>query len=236
MICKVAVSLSVETVYNEFTRSRVKQHAVFILPGGFKMAYNEFTWSKARQDFGLTAIEGTRFFPEVEPVAPSDLLRMLLARTLPWATATGNEKARSEGIINPILLEVRDILEQQISVFSGEKFDVDASVGLNGFCDFLISKSSEQIEVEAPVVVVVEAKQENIKSGLGQCAATMVAAQRFNQNKQLPVKAIYGSVTTGTQWRFLKLEGNILTLDLMDYPIPPVEQILGFLVWIIKQN
>ncbi len=131
------------------------------------MAYNDFTWSKVRQDFGLTAIEGRRFFGEIEPVAPSDLLTMLLARSLPWATATGNEKARSEGIINPILLEVRDILEQQISVFSGEKFDVDPSVGLNGFCDFLISKSSEQIEVEAPVVVVVEAKQENIKSGLG---------------------------------------------------------------------
>ena len=47
------------------------------------MAYNEFTWSKARLDFGLTAIEGTRFFGEIEPVAPSDLLRMLPARSLP---------------------------------------------------------------------------------------------------------------------------------------------------------
>jgi hypothetical protein len=187
------------------------------------MAYNEFTWSKVKQDFGLTAIEGVRFFPEVE-------------FSLPWATATGNEKARSEGIINPILLEVRNIFENKISVFSGEKFDVDASVGLNGYCDFLISQSAEQIEVEAPVVIVVEAKQENIKSGLGQCAATMVAAQKFNQNKQLAIRATYGTVSTGTQWRFLKLEGNILTLDLMDYPIPPVEQILGFLVWMMRQK
>ena len=92
---------------------------------------------------------------------------------------------------------------------------------------------AEQIEIEAPVVVVVEAKQENIKSGLGQCAATMVAAQRYNQSKQLAIPAIYGTVSTGTQWRFLKLEGNTLTLDFMDYPIPPVEQILGFLVWMI---
>jgi hypothetical protein len=200
------------------------------------MAYNEFTWSKTKQDFGLTAIEGVRFFPEIELYQPSSLLKKQLERSLPWATATGNEKARSEGIINPILLELRDILEQKISVFSGEKFDVDPSVGLNGYCDFLISQSAEQIEVEAPVVIVVEAKQENIKSGLGQCAATMVAAQRYNQNKQLAIPAIYGTVSTGTQWRFLKLEGNTLTLDFMDYPIPPVEQILGFLVWMVGQK
>ncbi len=199
------------------------------------MAYNEFTWSKVKQDFGLTAVEGVRFFPEIELYQPSNLLEKQLERSLPWATASGNEKARSEGIINPILLEVRDIFERKISVFSGEKFDVDASVGLNGYCDFLISQSSEQIEIEVPVVIVVEAKQENIKSGLGQCAATMVAAQKFN-NKHLAIPAIYGTVSTGTQWRFLKLEGNILTLDLMDYPIPPVEQILGFLVWMIKQK
>jgi hypothetical protein len=200
------------------------------------MAYNEFTWSKAKQDFGLTAIEDGRFFPAIDPIAPSKLLEQQLERSLPWATATGNEKARSEGIINPILLEVREILHRQISVFSGEKFDVDASVGLNGYCDFLLSRSPEQIEVEAPVVVIIEAKQENIKTGLGQCAATMVAAQRFNQNKQLSIPVVYGSVSTGTQWRFLKLQGSTLTLDLMDYPVPPVEQILGMLIWMIQHG
>jgi hypothetical protein len=197
------------------------------------MAYNEFTWLKAKQDFGLTAIEGGRFLPTIEPIPPSSLLHQYLERSLPWATATGNEKARSEGIINPILLEVRELLERKISVFSGEKLDVDAAVGLNGYCDFLVSRSSEQVEVEAPVVVIVEAKQENIKTGLGQCAATMVAAQRFNQTQQQPISTIYGSVSTGTAWRFLKLEQRTLTLDLMDYAVPPVDQILGMLVWMI---
>ena len=56
-----------------------------------------------------------------------------------------------------------------------------------------------------PVVVVIEAKQENIKLGLGQCAATMVAAQRFNAQRALDIPTVYGSVTTGTAWRFLKL-------------------------------
>jgi hypothetical protein len=42
------------------------------------MAYNEFTWSKVKQDFGLIAVEGVRFFPEVELCQPSSLLEKQL--------------------------------------------------------------------------------------------------------------------------------------------------------------
>ncbi len=198
------------------------------------MAYKEFTWSKAKRDFALTTVEGERFLPEVDPIEPSSLLQQQLKRNLPWAIATGNEKARSEGIILPILLEVRDVLSNQVSVFSGEAFDVDESAGLNGHADFLISRSPEQVSVEAPVIVAVEAKQENIKLGLGQCAATMVAAQRFNQSNGVQVKTVYGVVSTGILWRLLKLEGQTLTMDLMDYGIPPVDRVLGMLCWMAR--
>ncbi len=200
------------------------------------MSYKEFSWAKTKAEFGLVTVEKGRFLPETALIPPSETLRQELARKLPWALTTGNEKARSEALINPVLLEVRAILNEEISVFSGEKFDVDAAAGLVGYCDFLVSRSPEQVEVEAPVIVVVEAKQENIKLGLGQCAATMVAAQRFNQNQQPNAQAIYGSVTTGTAWRFLKLEANVLTMDVMDYPLPPVEPILGMLVWMVKEG
>ena len=40
----------------------------------------------------------------------------------------------------------------------------------------------------------------------------MVAVQRFNQAKEQPIRTIYGCVTSGTQWRFLKLEEQILTI------------------------
>jgi len=62
-----------------------------------------------------------------------------------------------------------------------------------------------------------------------------LAAQRFNQAKQIPISTIYGAVSSGTQWRFLKLEGQTVTIDLIDYPLPPVEQILGFLIWMIQE-
>ncbi|NEQ66622.1 MAG: hypothetical protein F6K21_14165 [Symploca sp. SIO2D2] len=196
------------------------------------MSYREFTWSKAKQDFNLKTIEGERFLPEVPVVQPSSLLQEMLKRGIPWAIAVGNEKARSEAIINPILLEVKQVLEGQISVFSGEEFNVEPEVGLNGTCDFLLSQSPEQIAVEAPVLVVVEAKKEDLKRGMGQCLAEMVAVQRFNRAHQQGIPCIYGTVTTGTAWRFLKLEDNTVTVDLTDYPVPPVEQILSILVWI----
>lgn len=201
------------------------------------MPYSQFnTITKVKEAFNLTSVEGIRFLPEIEPIQPSLVLKSLLETNIPWAIATSTEKARSEAIINPVLLEVRRILNQEISVFSGEEFNIDPALGLNGVCDFLISRSPEQLDIEAPAVIIVEAKKEDLKLGWGQCIAEMVAAQKFNQNKGLPIQVIYGSVSSGTQWRFLKLEDTTVTIDLTDYPLPPVEQILGFLVWMAREG
>ncbi len=83
---------------------------------------------------------------------------------------------------------------------------------------------------------IVEAKKADLKTGYGQCVAEMVAAQRFNEAGRQPISTIYGSITSGTQWRFLKLEGNNVTVDLADYPLPPIDQILAFLVWMLQQR
>jgi hypothetical protein len=200
------------------------------------MPYSNFTIGKAVEDFHLTLLEGSRFLPEIPPISPTALLQEILKETLPWAIAVGSEKARSEGIINPVLLEVKRQLQGQISVFSGEEFNVDPEAELTGYCDFLISRSPEQLYIKAPAIVIVEAKKEDLKPALGQCLAEMVAAQRFNQQKQQPISVIYGTVSSGTAWRFLKLEGQTVTIDLADYPLPPVEQILGFLVWMVQEG
>ncbi|MEG3847292.1 hypothetical protein QT971_18030 [Microcoleus sp. herbarium19] len=200
------------------------------------MPYSQFTLSKAVEDFNLTIVEGARFLPEIGPVTPSLLLQDTLKETIPWAIAVSSEKARSEGIINPVLLEVKRQLQGQISVFSGEEFNVEPEAELTGYVDFLLSRSPEQLFIKAPAVVLVEAKKEDLKPGLGQCLAEMVAAQRFNQQKQQPISTIYGSVTSGTVWRFLKLEEQCVSIDLTDYSLLPVEQILGFLVWMMSEN
>ena len=201
------------------------------------MSYSEFTTIvKVKQAFGLTTVEGPRFLPQITPIAPSATLTDFLANSLPVAVATGSEKARSEMIITPVLLEVRKILQQNISLFSGEDFTVDYKIGLSGICDYLISRSPEMLEIEAPAVAVVEAEKADLKTGIGQCVAEMVAMQKFNEAKGKPISVVYGSVSNGTQWRFLKLEEKIVSIDLNDYALPPVDEILGILVWMVRDG
>ncbi len=194
------------------------------------MSYSQFSLSKVKQDFGLTTVEGVRFFPEIPPIEPSSRLSQTLAENFPLA-AVGSEKARSELLISPVLVEVRRLLDRQISLFSGEDFTVDESLGLNGVCDFLLSQSPELLAIEAPVLIIIEAKKADLTIGLGQCIATMVAAQKFNQAKGEPRSHIFGSVSNGTAWRFLQLTGATITIDLMDYPLLPIGQIVAFLKW-----
>lgn len=168
------------------------------------MPYSQFkTISSVKTAFNLTVVEGDRFLPEIEAIAPSAILSGYLQESLPIVATSGSEKARSEGIIYPMLLEVRRQLNRHVSLFSGEEFNVDESVGLNGICDFLLTRSTEVLEIEAPAVVVVEAKKTDLKTGFGQCIAEMVAAQRFNQAQESPIPTIYGSVSNGIQWQFL---------------------------------
>ncbi|MEM7796180.1 MAG: hypothetical protein AAF579_17215 [Cyanobacteria bacterium P01_C01_bin.118] len=196
------------------------------------MAYSDFTLRKVKDDFSLKLIETGAFLTDFSPIQPSDYLAQTLERNLSMAIAVGTEKARSELLISPILVEVRERLQRQVSLFSGTDFTVDASIGLNGICDFLISQSQEQLLIEAPAVMIVEAKKEDLNPGLGQCIAELVAAQRFNQENDRPIPAIYGAVTTGSLWRFLRLSGQTVEIDLADYAVPPVETVLGILLGI----
>ncbi|MFM5890860.1 MAG: hypothetical protein ACKOQS_21640 [Dolichospermum sp.] len=200
------------------------------------MPYSDFTLKKVRQDLAIAIHEGGRFFPDIPPVKPDDLLNQELEEGLPLVLARGSEKARSEWIISPVLTAVRRLLNRQISLFSGEDFTVDPNLGLNGICDFLISKSPTQLEIQAPAIIIIEAKKENLNGGLGQCIAEMVAAQKFNTANNITIPTIFGSVTSGTTWKFLKLEDNSVTIDITEYPIPPVEQILAFLMWMVSPD
>lgn len=200
------------------------------------MAYSDFTIEKVKTTFGLTIVESVVLFTDISKVKPSALLSEWLFEYAPLATAINTEKARSEFLIAPILAEVRKQLKGEVALFSGVDFNVDVAAGLSGFCDYLISGSPEQLYVDAPVVTVVEAKNENIKAGLGQCIAEMIAAQLFNHQKNRSIQKIYGTVTTGQVWKFLKLEENKVTVDINDYYINDVGQILGIFVAVLSGN
>jgi hypothetical protein len=194
------------------------------------MAYSDFKLSELIKIFGLILSETVDLFADVEEVECSDNLAFNLKDSIPLAVAIGTEKARSEMIIAPILLEMKRRLNHQISLFSGTDFNVDFEQGLNGICDFIISLSPEQLFISAPVITIVEAKNDNIKSGLGQCVAEMIAAQLFNEREGNEIKLIYGVVTTGELWKFLKLEGKVVSIDLSNYPVVNANKILGILM------
>ncbi|OYE06391.1 hypothetical protein [Nostoc sp. 'Peltigera membranacea cyanobiont' 232] len=200
------------------------------------MAYSDFKLIEVIDSFGLVIHESSGLFANVQEQECSDLLSTILRENVDLAVAISSEKARSEMIISPILLEIRRKFNYEISFFSGVDFTVDSQRGLNGFCDFILSLSSEQLLVRSPVIVLVESKNENLRSGLAQCIAEMVAAQLFNERGGNQIKAIYGAVTIGTIWQFLKLESNVVSIDLSEYYIKDIKIILGILYAAIAQS
>lgn len=200
------------------------------------MAYSDFKLSELIKTFGLTISESSGLFANVPEVDYSDILATLLQENVDLAVSINTEKARSEMIIAPILLELRRKFNYQIGLFSGVDFNVDNERGLNGFCNFIISLSKEQLLVRAPVITLVESKNENLNFGLGQCVAEMIAAQLFNQKEENEIPIIYGAVTIGTIWQFLKLKDKTIFIDLSQYYIKDIKKILGILSSAISQD
>jgi hypothetical protein len=194
------------------------------------MAYRDFTTlAKVREAFNLIVEEPIDLFADIVEVLPSAYLQTTLSENVSLATAVNTEKARGELIIAPILLEIRRKFNFQVGFFSGSEFNFDIAAGLSGYCDYILTASQDSYEIRNPIITVVEAKNESIKSGLGQCIAEMVAAQLFNQQNGELNQSIYGAVTTGTDWKFLKLINTTILIDKRDYFINEVSKILGIL-------
>jgi hypothetical protein len=194
------------------------------------MAYSDFTLATVREAFGLGLEEQRHLFAGLAGVPPSARLQQDLEENGPLAIAINSEKARSEFLIAPTLAEVRRQAQAPVSLFSGVEFNVVPEQGLKGFCDYILSRSAEQYYITAPVAVIIEAKNENIIAGLGQCIAAMLAAQIFNQRAGNEAAIIYGAVTTGTNWKFITLSGAQVAIDVDEYYINQIDKILAILM------
>lgn len=200
------------------------------------MAYNTFSLHQVGQDFSLQAEMEADLFSAVNEVEASAFLQTAMNRIGPLGVSIGTEKARSEFIIAPILAEAQIISKGSVSLFSGTEFNVAADKGLKGVCDFIFSRSRNIYEMTAPVLMVVEAKKEDISAGLGQCVAEMVAARMFNEREATGIKTIFGAVTSGSEWRFLKLEEEIIFVDKSLYYLAQLNKLLGILLHILQDN
>lgn len=203
--------------------------------GGDGIAFRDFGFPDVRRALGLTLAEAD-LFGGVPALELSEEFAGRMRAGIDLAPAVNTEKARSEFIIAPILLELRRMLGGGFGLFSGVEFDVDAARGLDGFCDFLLTRSPIQSVLTAPVVAITEAKNDNLRGGLGQCIAAMVAAREFNAEAGSPVGDIHGAVTTGGAWKFLRLSGSGLVLDRREYFVAELGRILGVFAHILRPS
>ena len=192
------------------------------------MSYSEITLEIIRSRFGI-ALSERALFPHPEKITPPTWLQAALVRGN--GMALFSEKARNEFIVTPVLLASRELAHDSFYIFSGVRFDVDAERGLKGECDFLLGHTPPTPLVTAPIVVIVEAKKQDLEEGWGQCAGQMLGARIFNEREGQPLRSIYGCVTTGEAWHFMELTGNELIVDARRFFIPEVETIL----WIIAR-
>jgi hypothetical protein len=196
-------------------------------------SYSKFTYDDIKQ-LGIRVEEKSIFSNNMPPsVQPSNYLLETLKRNQRRKLKT--EKAKSEFIIAPILGEIEEA-NADIAFYSGYNFDVDKERGLVGFCDYLFTYEPLSPVIEAPVFCVVEAKNDNLETGIPQCIAEMFAAQMFNQKNNQPLKTVYGATTFGLQWRFHRLDKNIATSDTDTYYLNTLPQLLGILQFIVKDG
>jgi len=190
------------------------------------MPYSKFTLSELKKRFGLQ-INKSKLFSDYQLIEPSAWLNESLELTKHVSLLS--EKAKSEIIVTPVLMELIKRNNFQIAVFSGISFDVNEAENLNGECDFIISLKGDTYSVESPVITLVEAKDDDIALGIPQCIAQMVAARQFNENEGKIVNVIYGCVTTGFDWQFLKLTNNEVLIHTDLLFIKELSNLLG--VW-----
>ena len=193
------------------------------------MAYRDFSLNSVKKIFGLIE-KPIDLFPDIAQLEASSWLKETLATSIKLALSSSSEKARSEFIVAPILLELEKRNTDELSIFSGERLDIDEEKGLKGKCDFIFSKGPLSLTIQAPIFSLVEAKRNDIKEGLGQCIAQMLGASIFNQKEDNFIEFIYGCVTTGEDWQFLKLENNFILTDTKRYYLSELDKVL----WILQ--
>ena len=199
-------------------------------------SYARFTMEEITEGLGIVIEQSPGLFANAEPVSIREFVVEMLRENLPLAQAIGTEKAKSELLVAPLLTELRLLTNKEISLFSGVEFNVVPSQGLKGVCDFLISKSHSQYTIDAPVIAVVEAKDDVLRKGLPQCIAEMVAARIFNERRKNPIATVYGSVTKGSAWNFIKLDGNTAFVDDKEYSIENPHTIMGILLSMVRET
>ncbi|MEM7535701.1 MAG: hypothetical protein AAF639_26220 [Chloroflexota bacterium] len=134
-----------------------------------------------------------------------------------------NEATRGGLIVSRVLWQAGDIydlgvfLEPPVSL--QKNIPLDLPHPLSGSYDGALSLDA--IDFDTPIISVVEVKRSSLSDGFGQCLAEMYTTlQVFQQEK------VYGIVTDGDLWEFLLLEDSVVSVDIDNYPVKNVADIV----------
>lgn len=193
------------------------------------MAYTDFSLDDIAAKFGVQN-RTERLFSTIKRIEISEKMQesLDLAAELPIRS----EKAKSETIVFPLLVELRRRNNKYFTIYSGDTLNADEKAGLKGECDFILAKDVHSFTMNYPIIQVVEAKKNDIEVGVPQCAAQLIGAKIFNEKKGIQLEKIYGCVTTGDEWLFMCLEKDII-IDTRKYYLTEMPEIMGVFQFVI---
>ena len=144
-----------------------------------------------------------------------------------------SEYSRCESIIYPILREVYKTFVDKYSLWSHKSIRYDTK--LTGTPDYIFSTKSElgKTVLGLPIVLIIEAKQNDFNEGWGQCLAELVASQKLSKNEN---SKVYGIVTDGEVWQFGKLVSDVFTKNKSIITITDLDKIFGAIGFLLSQN
>ena len=123
------------------------------------MSFRDYAFPEVTTQLGLT-LEDSPLFADVLPAKLLPGFQDTVRCGLELATANRTEKAKSEFVIAPILLELKRTSRQPFKLFSGSEWTVDPSRGLDGSCDFILTHGASQFVLDAPFAAIAEAKND----------------------------------------------------------------------------
>lgn len=196
------------------------------------MSYRDISLKDLAQQYGIRNRQ-TPILTKVTELAPSEELNVSLAsaKVLPLRS----EKARSEWIVVPVLRELHLRNQDFLTIYSGEYLPADEQKGLTGECDFILARNAQTYDLSYPILSIVEAKKNDLDLGVAQCAAQLVGARLYNQQQGVDLHQVYGCVTTGKDWLFMRLSGPLIEINTEAQTLAELPRILGIFQHIIDQ-
>jgi hypothetical protein len=192
-----------------------------------KLTFSGMTWDILEEKYGIRLQDGDLFdgCPSAEPT-PTLFENLRRARHFRLV----NERARAHRLVDPMLAELEMLYGGKITTIPEMSLEVKDVEGLSGSPDFVISAGS--LNKIVPIIAIVEAKKDDIDAGLPQCAAELYAS--YLLDKGVP-RRLYGCVTTGTDWKFLRLDGGDkqVVVDREIYLVIEVPRLLGVFRYIV---